>query len=134
MSEARDIALTALDAFRDELAGRFIGLCHGNDGNRLTLEKIYDTIDEIYDKHVEKWSDVGTVDSVPTPKWISVKERLPEKLTEVVAYDSTHKIVHAMVYDGEGFRVHRCVRDEWIYDACITHWMPLPQPPKEEGE
>lgn len=69
---------------------------------------------------------------VPTPRWISVKERLPEKLTEVIAYDSTHKIVHAMVYDGEGFRVHRCVRDEWIYDACITHWMPLPEPPKEE--
>lgn len=54
-------------------------------------------------------------------EWISLKERLPEKLTEVITYDSTHKIVHAMVYDGEGFRVHRCVRDEWIYDARITH-------------
>lgn len=67
-------------------------------------------------------------------EWISVKERLPEKLAKVITYDSTHKIVHAMEYDGEGFQAHRCVRDEWLYDARITHWMPLTEPPKEEGE
>lgn len=74
----------------------------------------------------------GYRDGLKASKWISVKERLPEKLTKVITYDSAHKIVHAMEYDGEGFQAHRCVRDEWLYDACITHWMPLPEPPKEE--
>ena len=58
MNEARDIAIAALDTFKDELVGRFIDLCNGNDFNKLKLEKIYDTIDEIYDKHIEKWANV----------------------------------------------------------------------------
>lgn len=78
MNKARNIALTALDAFRDELAGRFIDLCRGNDGSKLTLLKIYDTIEEICNKHIEKWLDVGTVDIAPAPKWISVKDRMPD--------------------------------------------------------
>ena len=58
MNNARDIALAALDAFKCELAGRFIDLCKGNDYNKLTLLKIYDTINEIYDKHIEKWANM----------------------------------------------------------------------------
>lgn len=67
-------------------------------------------------------------------EWISVKERLPEEVTRVITYDGTHNIVDMHVYDGEGFRVCRAVNDLWIYDDCVTHWMPLPEPPKEEGE
>lgn len=49
-------------------------------------------------------------------KWISVKDRLPE--------------------DGE--RIIVCYDDGWVCDQCtpvdggVTHWMPLPQPPKGE--
>jgi hypothetical protein len=140
MNEARDIALTALDAFKCDLAERFIFLCNGNDFNKLTLEKIYDTINEIYDKHIEKWLDVGTVDSAPTQKWISVKERLPERNCEVLAYYGFEREGS----DDLGY-MSMGVLAYYAYDriphfqhessgARVTHWMPLPEPPKEEGE
>ena len=54
--------------------------------------------------------------------WISVKDRLPEKEGLVIGYD---------VQWGVGcFYYHSS-----IYPTCweqITHWMPLPQPPKGE--
>ena len=66
------------------------------------------------------------------PKWISVEERLPEYWVSVLA-----------------FRKHRDTPDDGYHNTCIimrtekygmeerpdyyevTHWMPLPQPPKE---
>lgn len=67
-------------------------------------------------------------------RWISVEERLPEPETEVmVAFD-----------DGAVW----CLWQNWQNDDCdpftysvdtfdgpthdVTHWMPLPEPPKEE--
>lgn len=53
------------------------------------------------------------------PRWISVKERLPEDGKYVLAYsaDDDYMTVEAR---------HK-------FDAFqITHWMPLPEPPKEE--
>ena len=58
MNEARDVAFKALDTFRDELAERVSCLCNGNDFTKLTLEKIYETIDELYDKHIEKLANM----------------------------------------------------------------------------
>lgn len=46
----KDKQFEALDKFRDELMDKFIDLCRGNDFNKLTLLKIGDTIDQIYDK------------------------------------------------------------------------------------
>lgn len=130
MNEARDVAFKALDTFKDELAGRFIDLCNGNDFNKLTLEKICDSIDEIYNEHIEKWLDVGTVDSAPVPKWISVKERLPEAGEDVIAYlgEGIFEICW-MLKDGVWE-----TRDSYLDTDAVTHWMPLPKPPKEEGE
>lgn len=57
--------------------------------------------------------------------WISVKDRLPEDASDVL-------IVWA---DGVS---EACYFDEtWCRDGrrllSVTHWMPLPEPPKEEG-
>lgn len=59
------------------------------------------------------------------PKWISVKERLPERNTAViVAVDDGHVFQTLYAYDGW---------DLWEGCTCnVTHWMPLPEPPKEE--
>lgn len=130
MNEARDIAFKALDTFKDELAGRFIDLCNGNDFNKLTLEKIYDTIDEIYSEHIHKWSDVGIVDRAPAQKWISVKERLPEAGEDVLAYLGEGIFgICWLLKDG-----YWETRDSFLYPDDVTHWQPLPEPPKEEGE
>ena len=69
-------------------------------------------------------------------KWIPVTERLPEYKTEVLTRSK-------MGTSGHSFAVAALwmVDDEigWVFDdgfepqdiAEITHWMPLPEPPKE---
>ena len=62
-------------------------------------------------------------------KWISVKDRLPEEFTNVLVCDVHDDYVGKWEYkrngiwDNEGFS---------FYSSDITHWMPLPQPPKGE--
>ena len=71
------------------------------------------------------------------PHWIPVTERLPEMGKEVLVSDK-HKgvniawIVGCFSKDGASFE-WACESDGWIDDQLpITHWMPLPGPPKEE--
>ena len=53
-------------------------------------------------------------------KWISVKDRLPEKTGLVLGYDIGFGVL--LVYYEVGV-----IRSGW---QSITHWMPLPEPPK----
>ena len=58
--------------------------------------------------------------------WISVKDRLPEELEWVIGYDSI----------GKQIRLTRKLEgDNWQMGAFsikdVSHWMPLPDPPKE---
>ena len=39
--------------FRDDLMDEFIELCYGNDFNKLTLLKIGDVVDKIFEKHID---------------------------------------------------------------------------------
>ena len=73
------------------------------------------------------------------PKWISVKDRSPEEgVLVLVAFDvdlglgETRQVDTAMrqegVFCGGGL-------DNYLAFPCevdVTHWMPLPEPPKEE--
>ena len=43
-----------VDKFRTDLMNKFIDLCRGNDYNKLTLLKIGDVVDEIYDGRIAK--------------------------------------------------------------------------------
>ena len=66
------------------------------------------------------------------PKWISVKERLPiDRLKKyLVAFrDAGGSIVDMARYiPSDGWTC-----DNWdVPQNLITHWMPLPEPPKEE--
>lgn len=75
-------------------------------------------------------------------KWISVEERLPENTDEVLA-------CHNYEYSEPICVIAYCVKDKWFaddegleasnydggasiqLDVTITHWMPLPKPPKQ---
>lgn len=76
-------------------------------------------------------------------KWISVKERLPD--------NKEHDWVLAQVVEDNGFMhipkvmEYRQNRNDWFEETygwlsehngafTVTHWMPLPQPPKEGAE
>lgn len=72
-------------------------------------------------------------------KWISVKDRLPEYNTDVLVYaigKSYDSVITITSYTDSkfGFAIKYWI-EPWqyfFYDYTITHWMPLPPPPKEE--
>lgn len=66
--------------------------------------------------------------------WISVKDRLPDELTPVIAYTEASEQGVGMAYiecgkwmDGYSGRGITMIQQE-----LVTYWMPLPEPPKEE--
>ena len=68
---------------------------------------------------------------VTVQEWISVKDRLPEDDSDVLAYSR----------NGEEGRIYPANYAKGVWFDCIfttpatdttTHWMPLPQPPKGE--
>ena len=79
-------------------------------------------------------------------KWIPVSERLPDKdgrflcLTKVIGYN--HRIL-SFAKDGEKVDYYDLTGKKYVWYAydrewgfvstnSVTHWMPLPEPPKEE--
>ena len=72
---------------------------------------------------------------MPRPGWISVEERLPpvDKEVLVVAYGSMMRIWNIHRLNPETADVCWECEDGTLDDMCaVTHWMPLPKPPKEE--
>ena len=75
---------------------------------------------------------------VARPRWISVKERLPEVDVKVLVYaTSEHDSVVAItsISDNLYGRNLKGWRNPWMcffHEYAITHWMPLPEWPKEE--
>ncbi|MBR5874526.1 MAG: DUF551 domain-containing protein [Oscillospiraceae bacterium] len=62
-------------------------------------------------------------------EWISVKDRLPEDDADYLVWVADACTVERAMYYGDG---------EWLTEdlenltRLVTHWMPLPEPPKEE--
>ena len=79
---------------------------------------------------------------VTIQRWIPVTERLPE---DDLPKDTKRKMIRCLVYTDKG-TVKPCVRhrwehfngkmQSWVWNKDLyakpTHWMPLPEPPKEE--
>ena len=62
-------------------------------------------------------------------RWIPVTERLPEEDTRVLVYLNIEK-TDANIYTF--FDTDRILNGKWVrWNTYISHWMPLPEPPKE---
>ena len=74
-------------------------------------------------------NDIARFPNVTTePGWISVKERLPERGTRVIVIAKSNGEKHITIATfGKGFQMTGR-RAYWR----ITHWMSLPDLPKEE--
>ena len=62
-------------------------------------------------------------------KWISVNDRLPEDMQErvLVVTDCDTPVGNQKI------DTDRCRNGRWVrYGGYVTHWMPLPKPPKGE--
>ena len=63
-------------------------------------------------------------------EWISVKDRLPDINKQVLVYDANSKgLASAIIHLVNGKVCFMGYGDDLATD--ITHWMPLPKPPKE---
>lgn len=83
--------------------------------------------------------------TVNATQWISVKDKLPEKSCQVLCYCAGGSIFNAeydesidddfpigfweQYYDHETYGWQG---EEWNPINDVTHWMPLPEPPKED--
>lgn len=61
-------------------------------------------------------------DTDVSSKWISVEERLPSRDDTVLAFWEGMRGTDAAIQVNKGWNIY----------GTITHWMPLPQPPREE--
>ena len=63
-------------------------------------------------------------------KWISVEERLPEKSGDVLCYKKNGISVLPYSHKHKAFNAYDSSYSA-EYVIPVTHWMPLPKPPKE---
>lgn len=88
---------------------------------RVYIRKLENQIGELTEK-------VAQLEAAQ-PKWISVKEKLPENDDNYLVFTSDRNDAVIATYYGDG---------EWLeYDLTnliplVTHWMPLPEPPETE--
>lgn len=96
--------------------------------NLVEIIKVYadflsqDTIDAIADSII--------AEGVTVQEWISVKDRLPEYGSIVFTFCDDGSI-GIRAYFGFFEKIVRVVLSKLTF-AEVTHWMPLPQPPKGE--
>lgn len=63
------------------------------------------------------------------PRWIPVEERMPEHGRYLVAVKLTNRnTIKTATYNEHGWWI-----DLPAFDSEITHWMPLPEAPKEDA-
>ena len=68
---------------------------------------------------------------VTVQEWISVDDRLPEPWKQVLIY-SLHDFCESAVYIGVPGKWRVTWNHEMLDADSVTHWMPLPEPPKGE--
>ena len=96
------------------------------------------------EKPIYEFADCLLAHGVTVQKWISVDDRLPKEtgrylaVKERIAPDylggNRTDIIILRFFVDEGFRMPAHIPD-WINEEIneeVTHWMPLPEPPKGE--
>lgn len=123
----------------DELINRLRSQCSGYrkecedcnaDGNcRSQMEnEAADAVEELSREKESLAKSVNEASEILRRRWIPVTERLPEH-GWYLAYGPTIKMEVLHFHS-----VEEVWSSERYYNIEVTHWMPLPQAPKEEGE
>ena len=90
------------------------------------------------EKPIYEFADCLLANGVTVQEWISVDDRLPDQSGEVlvivsgtpqknITLNCAYELAEYDPYDGWIMEMW----PEWE-DAVVTHWMPLPEPPKGE--
>lgn len=119
----------SMERFTKKVDGVWTALCnYGSSPCPVVTQEIIDRL--------AAYEDTGfTPEEIQQMRWISVEERLPEESDGMVLFTNGKAVT-------SGYRNHmfRMSGEEGIYAPAIrkgggymrvTHWMPLPEPPKE---
>lgn len=109
----------------------------------VVMEQAADAIEEL-SKQVELEHQSGFADGQiaanrKKPRWIPVTERLPEEERQVLAYygfnhgDGDLEMMFMQVLDYYAHDPKPHFQHEGTNGMTVTHWMPLPEPPKEKS-
>ena len=110
--------------------------------------KTYEATEEAYKNGYEQGkNDALAKDNNVPSKWISVKDRLPEEDGKYLVFEQSNgrTCTEVLRFAKDARKVDKydfkdCWKNTWYeYDSewghytvnSVTHWMPLPQPPKE---
>ena len=86
-----------------------------------------------YDEYeFEEIADILIAHGVTVQEWISVKDRLPEQNIRVLVWMQDNEQEYTQI-DTDRWSCTMEQGYHWIrWGNRVTHWMPLPQPPKGE--
>ena len=95
-----------------------------------TIYELRETIAELSERCREQEADIEEL--LKEREWISVKDKLPDDVKDVIVCDEFGLVYPAYYYTFDGcwmysFAAERC-------EHKITHWMPLPTPPESEDD
>jgi hypothetical protein len=104
-------------------------------------EKLVELLDRFVDDDwysSEEIADRLIANGVTVQEWISVDERLPENDVMVIGYTPCDGFMFVGYYheepkyDWKVWRIVTAMRSTKVMKKRVTHWLPLPQPPKGE--
>ena len=87
---------------------------------------------------VERQADHLIANGVTVQEWISVKDRLPENDVMVIGFTPCDGFMFVgyyheeSKYDWKAWMIITAMRSTKVMKKKVTHWMPLPEPPKGE--
>ena len=126
VAEMREKLIEILRQTRYEYR-RYIGM-KDMEKRMAKTEEEFLAIDDSILGEIPFCADYLLSNDVMVQKWISVKDRLPEKNGTYLTYTEKERI-HLdcfCIYPNHGTQF-------WVRgNGKVTHWMPLPQPPKGE--
>lgn len=68
----------------------------------------------------------------PRSEWISVNEKLPDKSGQYLTFHGCYTGIVDYSVEKKGWNITYC-EDRETEIKNVTHWMPLPEPPKMKG-
>lgn len=94
--------------------------------------------DVLYRRICELEIGIGKTPGVTVQEWVSVDDRLPENDVMVIGYTPCDGFMFVGYYheepkyDWKVWRIVTAMRSTKVMKKKVTHWLPLPQPPKGE--
>ena len=100
-------------------------------GYKAAQEHAHAALEEAEAKMQELQDQLADADKV-MPQWISVKDRLPRTGVKVLVYLPAYKSQSfGILWKGEWGVGEAGALGRMAAGLTVTHWMPLPEPPKE---